>query len=111
MKDLKYMLAPYSKTFYIAQDEIEKFRPTRAGRYDLHGAATIMVSERHDKYDLVDLVNALLHKIHEPVIDQSLYTFSCDCGWLHEEVRTGYKCQCGAIFKGKNTLFEGNQND
>lgn len=46
----------------IARAGIEKSHPLTTGRHDIYDRALILVGERHDKGDLVDLVNWLLHE-------------------------------------------------
>ncbi len=68
MKNLKDELSKKAMPFYIDQNEIKKFHPLNNNFENaidgIFEAATWLVSERHEKYDLVDLVNALLHKLH-----------------------------------------------
>ena len=70
MKDLRHLLSKkeFKKYYYITQEEIDKYHPLYLENRDEHSimeTAMILVSERYEKYELVDLVNYLLHKIHD----------------------------------------------
>lgn len=45
---------------------IKLAHPTRTGRHDLYAEAMRLVGERHEKAELVELVNWLLHRIEGP---------------------------------------------
>lgn len=62
-KNLKFMLKDSEQGNYISEDEINLSHPLKTKRYDLHNLAMTLVSERHEKADLVMLVNHLLYKI------------------------------------------------
>ncbi len=65
MKNYKETLIDDS--YYISQREIEDYHPLgskNAKHHRIYETAAILVSERHDKYELVDLVNVLLRRIH-----------------------------------------------
>lgn len=59
-QDNSRLLAAHHAIHYLTQAEIEAAHPLKSGRHDTYGAALVMVGERHAKYDLVELVNALL---------------------------------------------------
>lgn len=58
--DHSYMLSDDGKRHYIENARIEAMHPLNIGRHDTYNAAMVLVGERHAKYDLVGLVNALL---------------------------------------------------
>lgn len=68
VQDLSRSLNEQAKKYYITQDEITSLHPTvnsmHDGKwgYDIYEAALVMVSERYEKYDLVDLVSAIITK-------------------------------------------------
>jgi len=67
IKILKRLLPKELTDRYIKQSTIEKDHPShKNSRLDAgehYAVATVLVSERYDKYDLVGLVNHLLHEI------------------------------------------------
>lgn len=54
------------------EEEITGAHPLQTGRYDLYAEAQRLVGERHEKGDLVDLVNWLLVE-RERALDEARY--------------------------------------
>lgn len=68
MKHLKDLLSERALPYYIHQNQIEDRHPLKSDKvytHNVYEAAAILVSERHDKSDLTDLVNALMCMIEE----------------------------------------------
>ena len=62
--NLKESLSDKCRQYYIDQQEIDSMHPLEGGSDHIFCAALCLIKERHDRYDLVNLVNYLLHKIH-----------------------------------------------
>lgn len=68
MQNLKKSLSKNAVPYYVHQDAVVSRHPVMSDNpehHHIYEAAGVMVSERHDKGDLVELVNCLLRLIHE----------------------------------------------
>jgi len=63
MINLKEKLSEGALKYYISEEEIQKMHPLEVDSHEIYEAAMWMVSERNDKYELVDLVHALLYML------------------------------------------------
>jgi len=68
MKNLRHLLSDKAKPYYIHQDTVDSKHPLEVKNKEYHKiyeAAGVLVSERHEKSELTDLVHALLVLMNE----------------------------------------------
>lgn len=61
-RDLSRTLNDAAREHYLTQPQITAFHPLTTHRHDCYNAALVMVSERHCKADLTDMVTAILEQ-------------------------------------------------
>lgn len=68
MQELKHLLSNDAKQYYIHQETVDSRHPLESEKKDIHKiyeVAQVLVSERYEKSELVDLVHCLLMLMNE----------------------------------------------